>query len=153
MNRQPHISPTVGRVVLFHLGDPTQGPYPGWGITPDGSNTYAATVAYVHNPHMVNLSACDANGIQMGFTSVPLVQDADERPAGNWCEWMPYQKGQAAKAEQLEARLAGAMTPAPSGEPPTLNQAAHPAIAGTQRLDNDGNPLFGSQAAPTIPQD
>src|SRR6185312_9718943 len=113
-----HIHPTVGRVVHFHLGDPNQGPYPGWGLTPDGSNTYCATVAYVHNANMVNLSVCDANGIQMGFTSIPLIQDDDERTQltqgerhiGHWCEWVPHQRAQAALERQIahETRAAGA---------------------------------------------
>jgi hypothetical protein len=121
-----HIHPTVGRMVHFHLGNPNQGPYPGWGVTPDGSNTYAAIVAYVHNANMVNLAVYDANGIQMGFTSVPLVQDADERVAllqgekhiGHWCEWMPYQIGQAAHTEQLERQIANEARAAVA---PTLN--------------------------------
>lgn len=111
MTEQHHkvrIHPTVGRVVLFHLGNPNIGPYMGWGITPDGSNTYNASVAYVHNEHMLNLTVSDCNGMVMGFQGVTLVQGDDERPAGNWCEWMPYQKGQAAKTEQLEASLATA---------------------------------------------
>jgi hypothetical protein len=37
---------------------------------------------------------------------VPLMQDGDEQPwHGNFAMWMPYQKGQAAKTEALEARL------------------------------------------------
>jgi hypothetical protein len=177
------ILPTVGRVVLFHLGHSAVGigPYLGWGITPDGSNTYSARVAYVHSEHMVNLAVDDCNGIAMGFQSVPLVQGDDERPVGHWCEWMPYQKGQAAKAEQLEAALATAdrvhraheSGEARFGEPPVLNTPArqafqkavaegttlsdprHPAIAAAQPLDNDGNPILrtGLDDGPDLPRD
>jgi len=34
---------------------------------------------------------------------VPLVQDEPGVPASSYCCWMPYQKGQAAKTEALEA--------------------------------------------------
>lgn len=105
----PRILPTVGRVVLFHLG----AGYipPNWEATPDGSNTYSARIAYVHSPNMLNLAVDDANGVARGFTSVPLVQGDDEAPIGNWCEWMPYQKGQAARAEQLERQIAERSVP------------------------------------------
>jgi hypothetical protein len=39
-----------------------------------------------------------------------LIQDGDERPDGCFAEWMPYQKGQAAKTEQLENTLASGET-------------------------------------------
>jgi hypothetical protein len=55
---------------------------------------------------MVNLSVVDHNGRQLGVTSVPLHQLENERPNGMYCEWMPYQQGQAAKTEALEAKLA-----------------------------------------------
>lgn len=90
------INPTVGRVVWFYDGSTAQ---PG---------PYAAIVAFVHDPRMVNLAVFDANGVPCWRTSVPLVQDGDERPHGPYCEWMPYQKGQAAKTEALEKQIAGA---------------------------------------------
>lgn len=91
------ISPTVGRVVLF---------WPSRGAgEPQVQQPYAATVAYVHSDIMVNLSVVDHNGKQFGATSVPLVQDDAPAPVGYYCEWMPYQKGQAAKTEALEAAV------------------------------------------------
>lgn len=90
------ITPTVGRVVLFHQAVPHDQPY-------------AATIAYVHSDRMVNLSVVDHSGVQFGTTSVPLLQDGDPVPEnGYYCEWMPYQKGQAAKAEELEKKLSEA---------------------------------------------
>jgi hypothetical protein len=85
------INPTVGRVVLFHPDAPHDQPF-------------AATIAYVHSDRMVNLSVIDANGFQFSKNSVTLIQDDDAYPA-EYCEWMPYQKGQAAKTEALESKL------------------------------------------------
>jgi hypothetical protein len=45
----------------------------------------------------------DAGGNLFPRTSVWLRQDDDPPPTGMYCEWMPYQKGQAAKTEALEA--------------------------------------------------
>jgi hypothetical protein len=87
------ITPTVGRVVWYHAPGAAQGAQP-----------QAAIIAFVHNDTLVNLHVIDANGIASGATSVPLVQEGDATPsAGFYCEWMPYQKGQAAKTEAAEA--------------------------------------------------
>jgi hypothetical protein len=37
---------------------------------------------------------------------VMLLQDDHAIPSQDYCTWMPYQKGQAAKTEELETRLA-----------------------------------------------
>ncbi len=96
------IKPTVGRVVLFH---------PGLGFERIGTRhddqPFAATVAYVWNDRLVNLAFVDHDGRSHNITSVPLLQDDDARPSAFFAEWMPYQKGQAAKTEQLEQKLAG----------------------------------------------
>lgn len=98
------IKPTVGRVVWFH----NQGIMKG--IADHGSQQpMAATVAYVFSDRMVNLSVVDHAGVQFAHTSVPLVQDDESPPAGQvYCEWMPYQKGQASSTQraELEAELA-----------------------------------------------
>lgn len=83
------IQPTIGRVVWFW-------PY-GQGNGQDQPN--AALIAYVHSDRMVNLAVFDNNGISSGRTSVPLLQDGESNKSGQCCEWMPYQKGQAAKEE------------------------------------------------------
>ena len=90
------IKPTVGRVVLFHpQGQP--------------ETTVPALVCHVHSDTCVNLAAFDENGEKIpGTTSVTLVhEEGDWRPSyGYWCEWMPFQKGQAMKTEHLEKELA-----------------------------------------------
>jgi hypothetical protein len=97
------IKPTIGRVVWFHPS----------GSSPD-QQPHAALIAYVHNDTVVNLATFDENGYADNATSVPLWQsDGDvARPVSFYCEWMPYQQGQAAKTEALEKKLAdGAEAP------------------------------------------
>lgn len=87
------IKPTIGRVVWYFEAPATPEPR-------------AALVSYVHGDRCVNLAVFNANGENFGATSVPLQQDGDPMPIGCRCEWMPYQKGQAAKTEALEAARA-----------------------------------------------
>ena len=91
------IKPTIGRVVWYWPSENMDQPM-------------AATVAYVWGDRMVNLSVADHNGKQFNVTSVPLLQgDETFKPSGFYCEWMPYQVGQAKKDETHPALAA--MTP------------------------------------------
>lgn len=65
----------------------------------------AAQVCAVWGPNCVNLSVTDANGKIFTCTSRTLLQ-GDQAPlqGGGYCEWMPYQKGQAAK-HQVEVAV------------------------------------------------
>jgi hypothetical protein len=63
----------------------------------------------------VNLVVFNANGVPYNRTSVLLVQDANPVPGSQYCEWMPYQKGQAAKTEALEAQQGHAATGGSAG--------------------------------------
>lgn len=85
------ILPTVGRVVWYYSP----------GVSPAADHPLAAIVAYVHHARMVNLMVIDYNGGTHGEQDVVLLQD-DDPPAPRCCMWMPYQKGQAAKYEELE---------------------------------------------------
>ena len=99
------IKPTVGRVVLYH--PPSNAAEGGFSPAP----TCAAIVAYVHSDRMLNLGVFDANGVVHSRTSVPLIQEGEAVPdVGNYCEWMPYQKGQAAKTEALEKAIESGYT-------------------------------------------
>lgn len=95
------IRPTVGRVVWFYPSKAAD--------APDPLQPFAATIAYVHSDRCVNLSYLDHSGQQYAATSVPLADQAElvTTPTGYYCEWMPYQKGQAAKTEQLERAAGG----------------------------------------------
>lgn len=87
------IKPTVGRVAWYFHG--YHGPQ-------------AAIICHVHDDRLVNLMVISEQGGTQGMTSVPLLQDDDAplSPGTCYCCWMPYQKGQAAKVEQLEKQLA-----------------------------------------------
>ncbi len=98
------ITPTVGRVVLFT-------PAKSDDITTSGQRPLAAIITNVWSDTCVNLAVFDANGNSHSRTSVYLAGDDDgPRPSYGFCEWMPYQKGQAAKTEALEAKLETAMS-------------------------------------------
>lgn len=98
------ITPTVGRKVWYRPSahDKT-GPIP---MTCQSGQPLDATVVCVHGDRMVNLVIFDVYGKQFNKTSVTLLQD-DDKPAtnnegdviGGYAEWMPYQQGQAKKAE------------------------------------------------------
>lgn len=91
------ISPTNGRIVWFTPSTTTNNPAFAYA---DKSQPLAAMIAYVHSDRMVNLTVSDQNGVPYSFTSVTLLQDDVAKPeSGFYCEWMPFQKGQAAKAE------------------------------------------------------
>jgi hypothetical protein len=85
------IKPTVGRVV--------------WYRKPGKEQPQAAIVAYVHSDSIVNLHVIDQAGVGRAETSVTLRQDNEPQPDGAYCEWMPYQIGQAAKTEAAEKAL------------------------------------------------
>lgn len=83
------IKPTIGRVV--------------WLRRPENKSEQpeAALVSFVHSDTCINVGGFDANGAPFARTSVYLDQGDVTRPewATLYAEWMPYQKGQAAKAE------------------------------------------------------
>jgi len=98
------IQPTVGRVVYF-----TPAIVNDQSIIPDWqSGVCAAIVTAVHNDNCVNLAVFDVSGNQYGRCSVchvSTVPDGEDVKKYDTWDWMPYQKGQAAKTEQLEAKL------------------------------------------------
>jgi hypothetical protein len=100
------IKPTVGRVVNFI---PKKSKY-NFGFCFQENQPHAAIITAVHSDRLVNVAAFDANGKSYGFTSITLRQSEDsvETVIGDYCEWMDYQKGQAAKTEELEKKLAEA---------------------------------------------
>jgi hypothetical protein len=108
------IVPTVGRIV--------------WAIRPleslDIKQPEAAQIVYVHGDRLINVAGYNSNGVPFVLTSLPLVQDDEPKPEGNFAVWMPYQKDQALKNALLDtATLAN--TPAPA--PAAVKAAAEPA--------------------------
>jgi len=96
------IKPTVGRVVWY---------FPTGKSEASGDQPLAAIIACVWSDTCVNLAIFDGNGVPMPKppTSILLVQEGNPVPSGgNYCTWMPYQKGQAAKTEAVEKQLAAA---------------------------------------------
>lgn len=91
------IKPTIGRVVLVQKRP----------ASTDQNQAEPALITYVWSDTMINVGGFDHNGIPFSGTSITLVQDG-EAPEGCYAEWMPYQKGQAAKTEALEAAAAEA---------------------------------------------
>lgn len=97
------IKPTVGRVVWVHRSTghqeaterhPTVQPEVG-------------LITYVHDDATVGVVGFDRYGDKFASPSLPLFQGAGAAPELPYCEWMPYQKGQAAKTEALEKRIEG----------------------------------------------
>ena len=81
------IKPTIGRVVWFRdqRNDPEGQPN-------------AAIVCYVLSDEFVNLIVFDADGHIRREQSVVLYQGEGDKPQDmDYCEWMPYQIGQAKK--------------------------------------------------------
>lgn len=84
------MKPTIGRVVFYNR----------YG-TPGGehkSEESAAIITKVHNDSCVDLCVLNPSGIHF---NQKVIQG--DQP-GHW-EWMPYQKGQAQKTEELEEKL------------------------------------------------
>lgn len=95
------IKPTVGRRVWFRpsaaflASNPTLTQF-------NPEQPMDAGIVYVHHDHMVNLIVTDHVGKTFPVPSVPLLagqyEPAEDGDVYCCCEWMPYQKGQAAKA-------------------------------------------------------
>lgn len=81
--------PTIGRVVYF--------------FRDNSPHHNAAIVADVIGGHTINLAVINHDGSWGAFTEVPHKDDT--KPHMPHWDWMPYQKGQAAKTEALQDEL------------------------------------------------
>lgn len=97
------ITPTVGRKVHFWMNGAQ-----GYGDVVQREQPLDVNVVYVWNDRMVNVAGFDANGDPFKVTSCTFLQEGDQAIPGGQCyvEWMPYQKGQAAKTEALAMLMA-----------------------------------------------
>jgi hypothetical protein len=78
------ITPTVGRVVWYFR----QGAVEPWD----------AHVCHVNGDGTINVGGFDNRAVPYASLFVPLIQEGEPKPtSGPWCEWMPYQQGQARK--------------------------------------------------------
>lgn len=132
------IKPTIGRKVWYRHDGNTTIDIMGGMLHPIAYSDQPmdATVIYVWGDRMVNLRIVDHAGNAFSLASVTLVQEGDATPGGRYCEWMPYQQGQARK-EAAEPVVAQAATTAINSEDPRLVTSA----AGFS-LDDD-KPLSG----------
>jgi hypothetical protein len=88
------IEPTIGRIVWFF--PPIDG-----GRHEDGQ-PFGSLVAGVNDDGTINLLVAARDGSPYGAANIPLLQDGDAIDQDTaHAVWMPYQKGQAAKTEQL----------------------------------------------------
>jgi len=84
------IEPTVGRIVWYWVNPEA--------MDKPHAQPEAAIVTYVHGTRMINVNAFTHDGMPVARTSVPLLQESDVIPdQGDFCQWMPYQIGQAKK--------------------------------------------------------
>ena len=104
------ITPTVGRIVWYR-------PKASDELARNGNEPLAAVICCVWSNTCINIAGFDANGQPFARTSVLLLQPGDElestegHPGNGYAEWMPYQRGQAQKAEALEAELKAQRAP------------------------------------------
>lgn len=83
------IQPTVGRKVWYR-------PSATEAITRNGDQPMDATIVYVWNDRLVNLRVIDHVGNAHIRNSALLMQgDEQYDPVTGYCEWMPFQTGQA----------------------------------------------------------
>lgn len=100
------ITPTVGRKVWYRpSASDLTGPIPMYASRAPGAQPLDATVICVHGDRMINVLVIDSMGKQFPVLSCDLLQPGDEprkdaegNPVGRYCEWMPYQQGQAKTA-------------------------------------------------------
>lgn len=97
----PFIEPTIGRKVWFFA--PNDQTLPGGMIVAKQGMPFSAEIVYVHNDTMVNLAVYDHYGRLYQIASVTLLQENMPKPGGFYCEWMPFQKGQAKAQEQAKS--------------------------------------------------
>jgi hypothetical protein len=95
------ITPTIGRVVYFRPGKSARKI-----MTVRDDQPLRADIVYVWNDRTVSLNVDDHEGKRHFLETVTLLQEGDFPPDASYAEWMPYQRGQAAKAEALEKELA-----------------------------------------------
>jgi len=113
------IQPTIGRIVWFH-------PLPTAAYPKVDGQPHAAMIAFVKNSTTVNLTVSAWSGDTYAARHVRLLQDGEAAPVDEpYAEWMPYQRGQAARADALAQQLndrPGGQTAGSGGGNPAGNE-------------------------------
>ncbi len=91
------ITPTVGRKVWYRPSEADKHV-----MAYSDNEPLDATVVAVWNNRCVNLAIFDTDAKMHARHSVPLIQEGDAPPYGNYAEWMPYQTAQAKKHEEAQ---------------------------------------------------
>lgn len=95
----PVINPTVGRILYYTPG--VDDPWMSRQYAP-----FAAIIARVNSDNTVNLGVLDGSGHCNPRPNVTLIQGAlIAEPEKAYCTWMDYQRGQAARSDELIAEL------------------------------------------------
>jgi hypothetical protein len=144
------IKPTIGRVVWF------------WSAAaawqhPD-AQPWAALVTHVWADDCVSLAAFDQNGDLSPQHKAYLWNGEGERPLGAHAEWMPYQKGQAAKVDvdvvalatkvlELESQLKTAMQMLMESTKAKAEPAPPPSVPSVPSVP----PLASAQSTNSVP--
>lgn len=89
------IVPTIGRKVYYFLRNPD-----GRLVSNNPALPFDVNIVYVWSDNLVNVAGFDHNGNLFARISVPINTGPDGGGASAWCEWMPYQVGQAKAAAQ-----------------------------------------------------
>lgn len=96
------IKPTIGRVVWYYPGPQEKRLH----VQVKDEQPCVALICYVHTDSTVNLIVFDHFAFMHPRKDVELCQGDTAPSEREYCAWMPYQKGQAAKTEALELKLA-----------------------------------------------
>lgn len=165
-----NIKPTVGRVVYFN---PNGMQLAAHFAAPEQGEPLAAIIVAVQPDGDLNLAMFDATGQVFGQTGVRLVQEGEQTPMPGigFAYWMPFQIGQAKKAEHEQVEEPGPnrydtlrlalMTPGLMGADVVLRAAsAYQAyIAGvptqtiTMKAYVDGSTFTGTAPLPEVSPD
>lgn len=100
------MKPTVGRIVYYKSFGSPNGEFE--------STDRAAIITQVHSSVRVGLCVLNPNGMYFDL-------DVEQGQNGGEWDWMPFQKGQAAKTEELEKKLKTTDTDTCTCEPETEN--------------------------------
>lgn len=92
------IPPTIGRKVWYFVNNKA-----GLNgiVSHDLTKPLDVNIVYVWSDTCINIAGFDHNGTPFARTSVPInIENGGGSSA--WCEWMPYQQGQAKAAESVK---------------------------------------------------